>query len=58
MHSRYPESLKSDVDKINYALQSLEGVPALYFAPYVNGQVNDDENLLTSYSTFIKVLDE
>lgn len=58
MHSRYPESLKSDVDKINYALQSLEGVPALYFAPYVNGQVNDDENLLTSYPTFIKVLDE
>ncbi len=58
MQSRYPDSLKTDVDKINYALQSLEGVPALYFAPYVNGQVNDDEDILTSYPTFLKVLDE
>lgn len=58
MQSRFPEAFSTDVDKVNYALQSLEGIPALYFAPYVNGLARDDEQMLTNYTIFMRVLDE
>jgi hypothetical protein len=56
--ARFPESLHSDKDKIQYALQSMEGIPFKYFAPYVNGDVTDDEGTLDSYNKFMSVLEE
>ncbi|KAG0247723.1 hypothetical protein BG011_001020 [Mortierella polycephala] len=32
--ARFRNSLQNDVDKIHYALQSMEGTPSLFFAPY------------------------
>ncbi|KAF9176129.1 hypothetical protein BGZ50_001703, partial [Haplosporangium sp. Z 11] len=55
---RFPESLSSDEERVNYALQSMEGPPAQYFAPYVNGEVPDDEGILLSYPAFTNVLEE
>jgi len=42
--ARFPDALSSGPDKVNYALQSMEGTPALFFAPYVNDEIPDDEN--------------
>lgn len=55
---RFPDSLATDADKINYALQSMEGTPARYFAPYVNGDVPDEEGILESYARFLEVAEE
>ncbi|KAF9351320.1 hypothetical protein BGX34_000651, partial [Mortierella sp. NVP85] len=56
--TRFPESLAADTEKIHYALQSMEGTPARYFAPYVNEDIPDDDGILSSYESFIKTLDD
>lgn len=56
--ARFPEALASDRERIHYALQSMEGTPARYFAPYVNEDIPDDDGILVSYETFIKTLEE
>jgi hypothetical protein len=56
--ARFPDSLASGADKVNYALQSMEGPPALFFAPYVNGEIPDLENYLTSWENFSAVMSE
>ena len=55
---RYPEALATDKSRINYALQSMEGPPALFFAPFVNGTAEDSDGMLESYDAFITILDE
>jgi hypothetical protein len=56
--ARFRDSLQSDVDKIHYALQSMEGTPSLFFAPYVNGDVEDTEGFLESWESFADILEE
>jgi hypothetical protein len=56
--ARFPDALSSGPDKVNYALQSMEGTPALFFAPYVNDEIPDDENYLTSWESFSAVMNE
>jgi predicted transcriptional regulator len=55
---RFSESFPTDEHKINYALQCLEGNPAIFFAPYVNGDTPDDDGYLSSYSSFLYALEE
>jgi hypothetical protein len=55
---RFPDSLAADTDKIHYALQSMEGTPARYFAPYVNGDIPDEDGILSSYEAFIKAAED
>jgi hypothetical protein len=56
--ARFPDALRTDRDKINYALQSMEGDASLYFAPYVNGEIEDQEGFLTSYDVFLDILED
>lgn len=56
--ARFPDALSTGVDRVNYALQSMEGPPALFFAPYVNGDVPDLEDYLTSWENFSAVMSE
>lgn len=56
--ARFPDALHTEEEKINYSLQSMEGPPALYFAPYVNGEAEDHEGILSSFTTFFEVMDE
>ncbi|KAF9180854.1 hypothetical protein BGZ51_005872, partial [Haplosporangium sp. Z 767] len=56
--ARFRDSPQSDVDKIHYALQSMEGTPVLFFAPYVNGDVEDSEGFLESWESFADILEE
>lgn len=55
---RFPESMSTDREKINYALQSMEGPPARFFAPYINGEVEDKEGFLDDYDLFMNTVDE
>ncbi|KAF9307670.1 hypothetical protein BG003_000384, partial [Podila horticola] len=55
--ARFPDSLHTDEEKVNYALQSMEGPPAVYFAPYVNGEAEDLEGFLASFPTFLATMD-
>ncbi|KAF9345726.1 hypothetical protein BGX34_004532 [Mortierella sp. NVP85] len=43
---------------IPYFEKSMDGTPYKYFAPYVNGDVEDEEVLLESYAQFLIVLEE
>jgi Retrotransposon gag protein len=54
---RYEESLATDRDQVRFAIQSMEGPPALYFAPFVNQIVPDDEGILEDYSKFLNHLE-
>jgi hypothetical protein len=56
--SRHPKSFKTDIDKINLALQSLDGTPAEFFAPYVIGSAQDTAGYLSSWSTFTSLLND
>lgn len=56
--ARFPDSLHGDQEKVNYTLQSMEGSPSLFFAPYVNGDVEDEEGFLVSWSAFSAILEE
>jgi hypothetical protein len=56
--ARFPDSLSSDHDKIQYALQSMDGTPFKYFAPYVNRDAEDVEGILEDYEKFLAVLEE
>ncbi len=56
--ARFPDALSYGSDKANFALQSMEGTPALFFAPYVNGEIPDDEDYLTSWDNFSAVMNE
>lgn len=55
---RFPDSMSSDRDKINYAIQSMEGPPARFFAPYINGEIADVDGLLDDYDLFMHTVDE
>jgi hypothetical protein len=55
--SRFYPALDSDVDKITYAFQCMEGPPARYISVFVNQQQEDTEGLLTNYDTFLRVID-
>ena len=55
--ARFSDSLHTDQEKINYALQSMEGPPAVYFAPYVNGEAEDLDGFLVSFPTFLATMD-
>ncbi|KAF9203477.1 hypothetical protein BGZ59_001626 [Podila verticillata] len=52
------EAFRDDEDKINYALLSMGGKPAMFFAPFVNGDEEDEENILKTLDAFIKVLED
>lgn len=54
---RFPHALESDVDRITYAFQSMEGAPARYVSVFVNEQLADTEGFLSNYDTFLKVID-
>ncbi|KAF9974016.1 hypothetical protein BGZ75_000967 [Mortierella antarctica] len=54
---RFSDSLHTDQEKIDYALQSMEGPPAVYFAPYVNGEAKDLDGFLVSFPTFLVTMD-
>lgn len=56
--ARFPESMSSDADKINFALQSMEGAPSRYFAPFVNGDVSDDDGILSSFQSFLSAIED
>ncbi|KAF9339063.1 hypothetical protein BGX26_009490, partial [Mortierella sp. AD094] len=56
--SRFPDALRSDHDRIQYALQSMEGTPFKYFAPYVNGDVADEDGFLLNYDLFMQTLED
>lgn len=56
--ARFPESLHGDQEKVNFTLQSMEGSPSLFFAPYVNGDVEDEEGFLDSWPAFSAILEE
>ncbi|KAI1285018.1 hypothetical protein EDD11_001115, partial [Mortierella claussenii] len=51
--ARFPDSFPTDADKINYGLQSMEGAPFRSLAPYVNGDIADEDDLLSNYSQFL-----
>lgn len=55
--SRFPESLATDKDMINYAILSMEGPPSRYLAPFINGLAEDDDGILLSYKTFMSTLE-
>lgn len=55
---RFPDSMSTDRDKINYAIQSMEGPPARFFAPYINGEIADVDGLLDDYDLFMHTVDE
>ncbi|KAF9973272.1 hypothetical protein BGZ75_001222 [Mortierella antarctica] len=55
--ARFSDSLHTDEEKINYALQSMEGPPAVYFAPYVNGEPKDLDGFLASFPTFLATME-
>ena len=55
---RHPRSFGNDVDKINLALQSLDGTPAEFFAPYVIGRAEDVEGFLSNWSSFTNILND
>jgi hypothetical protein len=57
-YARFPEALRTDFEKIQYALQSMDGPPFKYFAPYVNGDVEDRQGILENYADFMKALEE
>ncbi|KAF9334009.1 hypothetical protein BG006_002842 [Podila minutissima] len=52
------EAFRDDEDKINYALLSMGGKPAMFFAPFVNGDVEDELHILKSLDTFMTVLED
>ncbi|KAG0011180.1 hypothetical protein BGZ82_003100 [Podila clonocystis] len=52
------EAFRDDEDKINYALLSIGGKPAMFFAPFVNGDVEDEQHVLKSLDTFMAVLED
>jgi len=54
---RFAPALASDVDKITYAFQCMEGAPARYVSVFINQQLEDTEGILTSYDTFLKTID-
>lgn len=56
--ARFPDSLHGDQEKVNFTLQSMEGSPSLFFAPYVNGDVEDEEGFLDSWPAFSAILEE
>lgn len=55
---RFPESLHTEREKINYAVLSMDGIPSKFVAPYINGTVNDDDGILRSYDKFMDTLEE
>ena len=55
---RHPRSFQNDVDKINLDLQSLDGTPAEFFAPYVIGRAEDVEGFLSNWSSFTNILND
>jgi hypothetical protein len=55
---RHPRSFVTDVDKINLALQSMDGTPAEYFAPYVIGRAEDTQGFLSSWLSFTDILND
>ncbi|KAF9310671.1 hypothetical protein BG006_004754, partial [Podila minutissima] len=57
-YQAHPDAFTTGANKINYALQSMEGDPALYFAPLVNGETPDNDGILTSFKAFTSVLEE
>ena len=56
--SRHPRSFRTDADKINLALQSMEGTPAEFFAPYVIGLAQDTEGYLSDWELFANLLND
>lgn len=54
---RFPESLATDQDRIRYAISSMEGPAAQYFAPYVNLLIADETGILLDYSKFLDTLE-
>jgi hypothetical protein len=56
--ARFLDSLHGDQEKVNFTLQSMEGSPSLFFAPYVNGDVEDEEGFLDSWPAFSAILEE
>ena len=58
MFSRHPRSFGSDAEKINFALQSMDGTPAEFFALYVIGQAVDTQGFLTTWKSFTKILND
>ncbi|KAF9397939.1 hypothetical protein BGZ76_008259, partial [Entomortierella beljakovae] len=48
MFARFPDALKTDHDQIQFALQSMEGTPFKYFAPYANSNIVDDIGIVTA----------
>lgn len=55
---RHPRSFVTDVDKINLALQSMDGTPAEYFAPYVIGRAEDTQGFLSNWLSFTDILND
>ncbi|KAF9337618.1 hypothetical protein BG006_003791 [Podila minutissima] len=55
---RFPDALHSNQERINYAIQSMEGAPVRFFAPFISGTADNLEGFLSSYSTFISVLND
>ena len=55
--ARFPESLSTDKDKINYAILSMEGPPSRYLAPFINGLAEDDDGILLSYVSLMNTLE-
>jgi len=55
---RHIRSFNTDVDKINLALQSMDGTPAEFFAPYVIGHAEDTEGFLSHWPSFTKILND
>ncbi len=56
--ARFPDSMATDKDKINYAIQSMEGAPSRHFAPYINGEIADEDGILEDYQLFLDTVDE
>ncbi|KAG0360829.1 hypothetical protein BG005_009793 [Podila minutissima] len=55
---RFPDALHSDQERINYAIQSMEGAPARFFGPFISSTADDLEGFLSSYSTVISILND
>lgn len=58
MFARFPESLDTDADKINYTIQCMEGAPAQFFAPFVNEEIQDEDGYLETFERFMQILDD
>ncbi|KAF8917750.1 hypothetical protein BGZ58_005022, partial [Dissophora ornata] len=56
--ARFRDSLHTNQERVNYALQSMEGTPSQFFASYINGDAEDVDGFLTSWESFSRALQE